>query len=479
MVGYIEGVDRGQTALFPDRLDDWIGEDHLVRVVDLFVDELDLPGVGFVRSAPALTGRPGYHPSVLLKLFIYGYLNMIPSSRRLEREAGRNVEVMWLTGRLAPDHKTIADFRRDNGPSIRRTCAQFVDLCRRIGALAGGTVAIDGSKFKAVNNRDRNFTKGKIASRIEHLEESVERYIEEMVRVDRQEDGEIRPQKVAHLAQRYGRIRQEIRRLQEMDRVLSDTPDGQISLADPDARAMATRAKHSGHVGYNVQTAVDTATHLIVAHEVTNVGHDLDQLAPMAKAAKVALGLDELTALADKGYFSGKEILACHQAGITTTVPRPETSGNRIKGMYVKSDFAYDTAADVYRCPAGEDLTYRYTTEEDGLQLRRYWASTCQTCPVKASCTTGKERRITRWEHEHLVEAMKVRLGGERSGMKIRRCTVEHPFGTIKAWMGATHFQMRRLKHVRTEMALQVLAYNIKRMVSLIGIHRLLQAIPT
>jgi transposase len=477
MAGYIEGIDRGQTVLFPEHLEDWIGEDHLVRVIDLFVAELDLADLGFGRSAPARTGRPGYHPSVLLKLFIYGYLNMIPSSRRLEREAGRNVEVMWLTGRLVPDHKTIADFRRDNGSGIRRTCAQFVELCRRIGALNGACVAIDGSKFKAVNNRDRNFTKGKIASRIEHLEASVERYIEEMVRVDRQEEGEARAQKVAHLAQRYGRIRQEIRRLKEMDQALTHAPDGQISLTDPDARAMATRAKHSGHVGYNVQTAVDTATHLIVAHEVTNVGHDRDQLAPMAKAAKVALGRDELTVLADKGYFSGREILACHEAGITTTVPRPETSGNRIKGMYVKADFAYDAAADVYRCPAGEDLTYRYTTEEDGLQLRRYWTSACQTCPVKASCTTGKERRITRWEHEHLVEAMQERLGREGNGMTLRRCTVEHPFGTIKAWMGATHFQMRRLKHVRTEMALQVLAYNIKRMMALVGISGLAAAI--
>lgn len=203
MAGFIEGVDRGQSVLLPDRLDDWIGEDSLVRVVDLFVDELDLPRLGFARSAPARTGRPGYHPAVLLKLFIYGYLNRIPSSRRLEREAGRNVEVMWLTGRLVPDHKTIADFRRDNGVGIRKVCAQFVELCRRIGTLKGGCVAVDGSKFKAVNNRDRNFTKGKIASRIAHLEADVERYITEMVRIDRQEEGEARTEKVDHLSRRY------------------------------------------------------------------------------------------------------------------------------------------------------------------------------------------------------------------------------------------------------------------------------------
>jgi transposase len=477
MSGFIEGVERSQSSLFPERLEDWVCEDHPVRVIDLFVDDLDLRDLGFERTAAARTGRPGYHPGVLLKLFIYGYLNRIPSSRRLEREAGRNVELMWLTGRLAPDHKTIADFRRDNGPAIRRTCATFVELCRRIGVLKGDCVAIDGSKFKAVNNRDRNFTKGKIASRIAHLEASVERYIEEMVRIDRQEEGEVQMEKVDNLARRYARVRNEITRLQAMEHALEDAPDGQISLTDPDARAMATSAKNSGLVGYNIQTAVDTETHLIVAHEVTNLCHDRDQLAAMAKGARVALGRDEMSAIADKGYFSGREILACHDAGITTTVPRPETSGNRVKGMYVKADFAYDAADDVYRCPAGEELTYRYTREENGLQMRRYWTNECQDCPVKSRCTTGKERRITRWEQEHLVEAMQERISGGTGLMRLRRSTVEHPFGTIKAWMGATHFQMRRLKNVRTEMALQVLAYNFKRMISMIGTRGLMAAL--
>ena len=359
MSGYIEGTDRGQTTLFPDRLEDWIGEDNPVRVVDLFVDEIDLAELGFGRTAPAPTGRPGYHPSVLLKLFIYGYLNRVPSSRALE-----------LTGRLAPDHKTIADFRRDNGPAIRKTCAQFVELCRRIGVLKGECIAIDGSKFKAVNNRDKNFTKGKIASRIAHLEASIARYLEEMVRIDRQEEGEARAEKVANLAQRTGRIQQEIQRLQDMARVLKEAPDSQISLTDPDSRSMATSAKGSGFVGYNAQAAVDTETHLIVTHDVINDGHDRDQLSPMSTGAKVALGRDEINVLADKGYFSGREIMACHEEGITPTLPRPETSSNRKKGMYVKADFAYDADADVYRCPAGETLTYRYTTGQGALYHR-------------------------------------------------------------------------------------------------------------
>lgn len=476
MSGFIEGVGRGQSTLFPDRLDDWIDADHPVRVIDLFIEDLDLGQLGFDRTIAARTGRPGYHPAVLLKLFIYGYLNRVPSSRRLECEAGRNVEVMWLTGRLQPDHKTIADFRRDNGVAIRRTCALFVELCRGMGVLKGDCVAVDGSKFKAVNNRDRNFTRGKIASRLAHLEASVERYIDEMVRIDRQEEGEVRAEKVDNLGRRYARVKREIQRLQAMEVTLEESLDGQVSLTDPDARSMATSARNSGLVGYNVQAAVDTETHLIVAHEVTNVGHDRDQLNTMAVAAKAALDRDRMSVVADKGYFSGRQILACHEAGIIPTVPRPETSGNRKKGLYVKADFAYDAEADVYRCPAGEELTYRYTRDEDGLAMRRYWTTACRDCPLKSRCTTAKERRVTRWEHEHLVDEMNERIGGRDGWMRLRRSTVEHPFGTIKNWMGAAHFLTRRLRNVRTEMALHVLAYNIKRMLSMIGTRGLIEA---
>ena len=477
MSGYIEGIDRAQITLFPERLEDWIDEDHPVRVIDAFVDALDLSKARFGRAAPAQTGRPGYHPSVLLKLFIYGYLNRVPSSRRLEREAGRNVEVMWLAGRLVPDHKTIADFRRDNGPAIRKACARFVELCRQIGVLTGASVAIDGSKFKAVNHRDRNFTAGKVGLRISHLEDSAARYLEEMTRVDRQEQSEAQITKVERLKEKLARVRQEVRRLEGIARRLKDTPDGQISLTDPDARSMATYGKGTGLVGYNVQTAVDTETHLIVAHDVTNVGNDRAQLAPMAKEAKSALKAGKLDVIADRGYFNGAELLTCHEDGITATVPRPETSGNRKKGMFVKADFIYDAGADTYTCPAGKVLTYRYTREERGQMHRRYWQYDCQHCRLKKQCTTGKERRITRWEHEHLIEAMYARMDKTPDLMRTRRSTVEHPFGTIKAWMGATHFQMRRMRNVRTEMALHVLAYNIKRMINMIGVGSLLKAI--
>jgi transposase len=478
MAGFIEGVGRDQTTLFPERLDDWISEDSLVRVVDLFVDQLDLAGLGFPRHAPARTGRPGYHPAVLLKLFIYGYLNRISSSRRLECEAGRNVELMWLTGRLVPDHKTIADFRRQNGAAIRKTCAKFVDLCRRVGVLRGEVVAVDGSKFKAVNNRDRNYTKGKIANRLAHLEAEVGRYIEEADRIDRQETGAARAKRAAHLTDRYHRIQQEIERLLALDEALADTPDGQISLTDPDARAMATRAQHSGHVGYNVQSIVDAETHLIVTHEVTNQGHDRDLLAKMATQAKAVLQREDMHILADKGYFSALEILSCYRAGITATVPRSDTSGARSKGHFVKADFAYDNQADIYRCPAGQALIYRTTSEQQGLQMRRYWTNACKACALKSRCTTGHERRVSRWEHEHLVEASNARRRSPSAPMSVRRSTVEHPFGTIKSWVGPCHFLTRRLRGVRTEMALNVLAYNIKRMIALVGIKGLMAAIP-
>jgi transposase len=480
MKRFVEGVAREQSTLFPDRLEDWIGDDSPVRVIDIFVDRLDLGGLGFDRVAPQATGRPSYHPSVLLKLYVYGYLHRVQSSRRLEREAGRNVEVMWLTGRLVPDHKTIADFRKDNGPAIRKVCARFVTLCRQLGLLAHGTsgasVAIDGSKFKAVNNRDRNFTAAKMKRRMAQIEESVARYLHQLDSADRQEPSLARTMKTTRLTEKIERLKCEMARLEVLEAERQVSEDQQVSLTDPDARSMATSGRGSGTVGYNVQTAVDTKHHLIVTHEVVNVGHDRAQLSPMAKQTKATLEVDELDVVADRGYFSSEEILACDQAGITVTLPKPMTSGNKAKGRFVKADFRYLADEDVYICPAGEQLKYYFTNEENGLTLRRYWTNACRTCAIKNRCTTGVQRRITRWEHEHLLEAVQRRLDENPQAMRRRRETVEHPFGTIKARMGATHFLMKRLKNVRTEMALSVLAYNLTRVMNIIGIRPLIQA---
>jgi transposase len=476
MKRFIEGVDRSQATLFPDRLEEWIDEDNAVRAVDVFVEGLDLLALGFERIVPKRTGAPAYHPAVLLKLYIYGYLNRVQSSRRLEREAGRNVEVMWLLGRLVPDHKTIAEFRKHNGPAIRKVCARFVSLCRRLGLFAEACVAIDGSKFKAVNSRDRNVTRGKMERRRKEIEKSVERYLQQLDSADRQEPSVARATGKARLTDKLAMLEREMRRLDAQEAEMLAAPDQQISLTDPDARSMATTARGSGVVGYNVQAAVETTHHLILAHDVTNEGNDRSQLSPMSKKAKAALETDALDVLADRGYFDGDEILACDNAGITASLPRPLTSNNRLKGLFVKQDFRYVEAEDVYICPAGERLVYRYTNVEKGKTLHRYWTNACQACAIKDRCTTGRERRITRWEHEHVVEAAERRLGEHPERMRIRRQTVEHPFGTIKSWMGATHFQMRTLKKVATEMALHVLAYNLKRVMNILGIGPLIAA---
>jgi transposase len=324
---FVEGVDRSQTSLFPESLDDWISEDNPVRVIDAFVDALDLRALGFEGVMPGATGRPSYHPAVLLKLYIYGYLNRVQSSRRLEREAGRNLELMWLTGRLIPDHKTIADFRKDNGAALRQVCTQFVTLCRTMGLLRAASVAIDGSKFKAVNNRDKNLTRAKVERRRAQIEEGVARYLEQLDTADRHEPSEALAAKTTRLKEKIARLEQEMQRLEVLEREMLASPDQQISLTDPDARSMATSGRGSGVVGYNVQVAVETEHHLIVAHEVTNVGSDRAQLSAMGREAKAVLDVERLEAVADRGYWDSEEILACEQAGITVTLPKPMTSG--------------------------------------------------------------------------------------------------------------------------------------------------------
>ena len=474
MSGYIVGEDRQQATLFPESLDDYIAEDSAVRVIDVFIDDLDLSGLGF-NVEPNDTGRPGYHPSTLLKIYIYGYLNRVQSSRRLERETQRNVELMWLTGRLAPDFKTIADFRRDNGKAIRLVCREFVMLCRKLNLFSEAFVAIDGSKFKAVNNRDRNFTKAKMRRRLQQIDESIERYLGQLASADRQE-ATIAESKAQRLTDKIKALKQEMARLKKLEVRMLAAPDEQISLTDSDARSMATSGRGTGMVGYNVQTAVDAKHHLIVAHEVTNVGHDRAQLSKMAKQAKVAIGVDHLDVVADRGYFHGEELLACDEARITTYLPKPQTSGNLAKGLFGKRDFIYHSEDDEYECPAGQRLIYRFTREENGQTIYRYWSSGCPKCAMKDQCTTGDFRRVSRWEHEAVIEAAERRLDEQPQRMRVRRSTVEHPFGTLKAWMGYTHFQMKTLKHVSTEMSLHVLAYNLKRVLSILGTKPLMAA---
>ncbi len=414
---FVEEADRGQWTLLPECLDDFIDESNPVRVIDVFVDALDLAEMSFEGVEPAATGRPSYHPSVLLKLYIYGYLNRVQSSRRLE------------------------------------------------------------SKFKAVNNRDKNFTRAKVERRRAQLEESVARYLSQLDTADRQEPTEALAAKVTRLTEKLTKLKEEMGKLAACEKQMLASPDQQISLTDPDSRSMATSGRGSGVVGYNVQVAVDTGHHLIIAHEVTNTGSDRAQLANIASRAKAVLGVEKLEAVADRGYYSGEEILACDKAGIAVTLPKPMTSGLEVRGRFGKQDFVYLSDEDAYRCPAGEKLTYHYTNEEAGQQLRRYWTNACRDCALKASCTTGKERRITRWEHEHVLEEVQRRLDNNPQAMRQRRETVEHPFGTMKARMGATHFLTKTLPKVAAEMALSVLAYNLTRVMNIVGIKPLIAAI--
>jgi len=380
---------------------------------------------------------------------------------------------MWLTGRLTPDFKTIANFRRDNGKAIRGVCRQFVVLCQQLGLFSEALVAIDGSKFKAVNNRDRNFTSAKLQRRMEEIESSINRYLAALDTADLQEPA-VAKARTERLEDKISALKEQMKMLKDIEVKLNEMPDKQISLTDPDARSMKTRGE--GIVGYNVQTAVDTKHHLIVAHEVTNKGTDRDQLTHMAKQARAAIGTEALTVVADRGYFKSEEILRCHEAGITPILPKTITSNATAEGRFGKGHFIYDAKTNEYSCPGGQRLIWRYTCVERGMNLHRYWSSSCQQCALKAKCTPDKQRKVTRWEHEDILDAMQTRLDLAPDSMRIRRQTVEHPYGTIKLWMGSAHFLMRTLNHVSTEMSLQVLAYNLKRVMKILGTATLMEA---
>ena len=473
---FIDGEDRMQPALLPHCLEDYVDEENPVRVIEVFINELDLAALGFSGVTPAATGRPAYHPSTLLKIYLYGYLNRIQSSRRL-LEAQRNVELMWLTGRLAPDFKTIADFRKDNGAAIRAVCAQFVELCRRLKLFTGAVVAIDGSKFKAVNNRDKNYTVAKVTGRMAQIDASIARYLRALDRADR-EEGEVAAAKSVRLKERIATLRRQIQALKVMEQSVRDAPDQQVSLTDPDARSMATSGKGTATVGYNVPIAVDAEHHLIVAHEVTNQGYDRQQLVPMAFKAQQATGCEKITALADRGYFSGDQVLACEGTGVAPVMPKTLTSGNTKRGLFTGQDFIYDTEKDHYTCPAGQHLTKGRARSDRAGDIDQYRHLTaCFTCPLKPRCTVEKVKRVKRWKHEGVLDAMQDRLDRMPEAMSVRRQTVEHPFGTLKAWMGAAHFLTRTLDKVRTEMSLLVLAYNLKRMIAILGAEPLMAAI--
>lgn len=473
-MGFVQGVHRNQVVMFPESLDEYVSDDNPVRFIDAFVDSLDLRALGFERAVPAETGRPPYHPGVLLKLYVYGYLNRIRSSRKLEREAQRNVELMWLLGKLTPDFKTIADFRRDNGQPIRAVFREFTQVCRRLELYGGQLVAVDGSKFKAVNSRDRNFTQRKLEDLDKRADKKIQRYLEELDEADEREQDSQKPtaeelrEKIEWLQGRkevYGKLREQ----------MEENGESQVSLTDPDARTMWLGHSRGTDVAYNVQITVDAKHKLIVDHEVTNACNDSNQLSTMAIRAKEVLDVESLEVVADKGYYNGTEIKDCVDEDIVPFIPETDSSSNSRAGLYGKKDFRYDAENDCYWCPAGKALPYSYQTTSNGQEVRVYIAKGCTKCALKYKCHRNKySRRIKRWIHEEVLEEMAQRVRAEPDKVKARKSLVEHPFGTIKRSMDQGYFLTRRLWGVRTETSLTMLAYNIKRALALKGTQGLL-----
>jgi len=475
---YIRGVNRNQVVLFPETVEDYITEDNSVRFIDAFVASLDLGQLGFRRAQPAETGRPAYDPGDLLRLYLYGYLNRVRSSRMLERETKVNVEVMWLLGKLAPDFKTIADFRRDNLTAIKRVCREFTLLCRKLELFGGELVAIDGSKFKAVNNRRRNFNERRLTVAIKALDEKISTYLDSLEQQDRAEESDDPPPpSAADLRAKIQTLQERKAKYQGLQAGLKGSGEKQVSLTDRDARSMVMHF-NSTEVCYNVQTAVDEKHQLIVAHEVTNDPTDHAHLAEMAVRAKETLDVEQLEVVADMGYYDGAEVKECAAAGITTYIPKPITSVNQKRGLFTKQDFIYDQAKDCYRCPAGAELTFRYESFEHNRQIRYYTTSKCLDCPIRSKCTTNQRgRRISRWVDEKLLEDMARRVRARPELMRRRQQLSEPPFGTIKRAMGHGYFLMKGLNKVGAEMSLTVLSYNLKRVINIIGVKKMIEAV--
>jgi transposase len=468
------GLDRSQTLLFPERLEDYVAANNPVRFLDAFVGSLDLHALGFARAQCAVTGRPPYDPAALLKLYLYGYLHRIRSSRLLEAECLRNVEVIWLLGKLAPDFKTIADFRKDNLKPLRAVNRQFTALCRKLGLFGGELLAIDGSKFGAVNARDQNFNAAKLEDLIGRADARLAEYFKQLDDADTAEPAPVALDKT-QLAGKIAALQEKQEWHKELLAQL-DEEQKQISVTDPDTRKMPTA--HGTIVGYNAQVAVDAKHKLIAADDVTNQVTDFKQLANVAIAAKVNLEVKQAEVLADAGYYNAAEVDRCTEAGITPYLPKADTSANTARGLYGKSRFRYDERKDVYVCPAGAELTYRFHTYELGRELRYYRASGCKGCALKKQCTRNKANRtITREENEGLMEAMAARMKLQPEKFKLRKTLAEHPFGTIKRWFGYTHFLLKGLMKVRTEWSLTTLAYNLKRVLNLVSFEKLMAAV--
>ena len=476
-MAHISGHDRSQTLLFPKAIDDYVGSDNPVRFIDAFVERLDLAAAGFVGVEPKATGRPGYAPADLLKLYIYGYLNRIRSSRRLEAETHRNIEVIWLLRHLKPDFKTIADFRRDNRAAFKQVFREFVLLCRQLDLFGRELLAVDGTRLKAVNNKDRNFTRSALEQFIRKADEHLAGYLRRLDDGDVEEGGTGGSSRVSNLAEKIEAIRNKRDRLRSLLESLDRSGESQISLTDPDSRAMAAHTRVA--VGYNAQIAVDAKHKLIVEQAVTNQVLDLGLLTQTAEPARAILGVARIDVVADRGYFKFEDIEACEAAGVTPYVPKPQRGSAVREGFFAKDEFRYDPAEDVYICPAGERLGHKYKAKSRDLTKIDYSnRAACLACALRPRCTRSF-RRVSRLENEAVLDRMAARLKARPEILNARRDAVEHPFGSIKQWMNQGAFLMMGLENVRAEFSLTALAYNLRRVINILGVKAMIAAVQT
>jgi transposase len=477
-MGYIRGSERLQSILFPSTLDEYVDETNPVRVIAAFVGSLNFQELGFVRGEAADTGRPGYDPRLLLGLFIWGHMNKVRSSRKLERECGRNLEAMWLMENLRPDFKTIADFRKDNGEPIKETVVKFRMWCLAEGLYGREMVAVDGSKFKAVNNSERNFTRKKLERVIKRERARVDDYLRAIEEVDKEEaKAAPEPQlSVEELREKLSKMKERLAQHEQLEQALKESGESQVSLTDEDARLMKT--SKGSEVSYNVQTVVDSKHKLIAVYEVTNDGNDLGQLANMGKKGKEALLCEELTVLADGGYFDGETIKECEDAGISTYLPVPQSGAAKRRGLFTAEQFIYDDQRDLFICPQGEELTFRCMEKgSNKKEYRIYRTSACAGCPLRTQCTTSRlGRKLRRWVNEAVLERLKERIRGQPELLRERKKLSEHPFGTIKRSMDQGYFLLKSIKKVTIETSLTVLGYNLKRVINIMGVEKMINS---
>lgn len=470
-MGYVEGTNREQVVLFPAVIDDYITAENPVRFVEAFVKGLDLGALGFSKAEPEERGRPAYDPRDLLKLYIYGYLNEIRSSRKLERETLRNVEVMWLLRRLTPDHKTIANFRKDNALVLPAVFREFTRVCRELQLFGAELVGIDGSKFRAVNSRERNFSEAKLKQRLQWIEERIAAYLTALQRED-EADSKTSELSAAELQGKIAALQEKQLVYEGLKEQLAESGEKQISLTDAEARLM--KGRQGQHVSYNVQIAVDSKHKLVADYAITNEGNDVNCLAELAQGAQRELGVKELRVCADRGYYNTAQIKTCEDAGIEVHMQRPEP--RQVQGIFPLERFTYDALKDSYTCPAGKRLSYRTFDKEK--QVRCYWTEACHRCELKSQCTTGKgPRKLKRPLGQDAADRMLRRVAANPGLLALRKQLVEHPFGTIKRQMGHNYFLMRGPEKVSGETSLTLLAYNLKRVMKLQGVDKLIAAL--